>query len=128
MTTLLRTAATRSAVEMIYAALSAIRENVNDLLPLSISVNNVLSALWNKYATTTVIESFTIVKVARLLLANPAINGLLSIAPKKKMPITVVSQSIVPVISIAGLGIDLNLSTYAPSFIFSNEFLVGLLI
>jgi len=87
-----------------------IREKLKDLLFLFISVRRALSALWNKNATTKVIESLTTVNVKRPLAVNPTINGLLSTAPKKKIPIIVVSQSIVPLKTMAGLGTDLMLN------------------
>jgi len=69
-------------------------------------------------ATSSVVESLTIVKVMRLVLVKPAINGLLSIAPKKPIPTIVVSQSIVPLKIMAKLGTVLILSIPASSSLF----------
>jgi hypothetical protein len=60
------------------------------------------------------------VKVMRLVLVKPAMNGLLSTAPKYVMPMMVVNQSIVPIRTKAKLGTALALSMVASSFPFST--------
>ena len=42
-------------------------------------------------------ESFTTLKISMFDCVNPASRGLVSVAPKKTMPMIVVSQSIVPI-------------------------------
>ncbi len=67
-----------------------------------------------------VVVSFTAVKVMRLVLVKPAMNGLLSTAPKYEIPIMVVNQSIVPIRTRVKLGTALTLSMAASSFPFST--------
>jgi len=56
----------------------------------------------------------------RLLLVKPAMNGLLSTAPKYAIPMMVVNQSIVPIRTRVMLGTALTLSASASSFPFST--------
>ena len=105
-----------------YAALSKLRVHLNAFEVLSLVCARILLA-WKKIKpTNTVVTIFRIVKAGRFVLTTPARNGLHSTAPKKRIPVTVVTQSNVPTRTMSSGGNALIACIFFPRF--SSEHVV----
>ena len=73
-----------------------------------------------------VMASFKAVNAGKLAPAIPAINGLLSTAPKQAMPMMVVSQSSEPAKTSAKVGTALSVSMLALSIFLLTQLVLGI--